>query len=300
MPQYLLIVLLIFSSINAEAKKKRGAKVAERVQTGLVIDCESGGILHAENARSRIYPASLTKIMTLYIAFDEIDSGKLSMNRKLSVSKNAEKMLPCKLGLKAGETISVYHAVMALIVRSANDAAVVLAENIAGSEEAFAKKMNKKAKELGMKDTVFKNSSGWHHAHQTTTPLDLAKLAIDLKNRHYKFYHLFSATNFTFRGQKIKGHNKITENYPYADGLKTGYTGPAGYNLVTTASRNGKDIVAVVTGSPSSASRDAKMVKLLDKHLGVEPRAAPKKSVKKSVKVASLVKKKPRSNISTR
>lgn len=292
--RYLFVMLMSLIICSAEAKHKKKAiqHQLKPPQTSMVVDCKTGKILHSENAHAHIYPASLTKIMTLYLAFDAIDSGKLSMNKKLFVSKNAELMRPSKLGLKHGEYISTYHAIMGLIVRSANDAAVVLAEQIAGSEENFAKKMNEKAKELGMNNTIFKNASGWHHIHQKTTPVDLAKLAIAIKKHHARFYHLFSYTNFAFKGQKIQGHNRVVANYPWADGLKTGYTSPAGFNLITTASKDNKDLVAIVTGSNSAKIRDTKMITLLDKHLGIEKKQPLKRSVKKNIKIASNMKNK--------
>lgn len=292
MAKRLIFLFLILFSCTSEAvkKKKKPPNLRPPLQTCLVADLGKGVILHSENASQRIYPASLTKVMTLYLTFDAINSGKLSMNDKLRVSRAAEKMKPSKLGLKSGEYISVYHAVMGLIVRSANDAAVTLAENIAGSEESFVRKMNAKAKELGMADTSFRNASGWHHDGQKTTAVDLAKLAISIKNYHNKFYYLFSATEFYFKGQKITGHNKVLATYPWADGLKTGYTSPSGYNLITTAAKDGKEIVAVVTGRPSASIRDSKMVELLDRHLGIK-RVYSKKSNKNNKKPLKVVSK---------
>ncbi len=237
-------------------------------QTSLVVDCKTGRILHDKDSTTRIYPASLTKLMTLYLLFEALDSGRLSMNQKLYVSKNAEKTLPSKLGLKAKESIIVRDAILALVVKSANDAAMVVAENIKGTEEKFAQLMNIRARHLGMKDTYFNNASGWHHPCQKTTARDLAKLSIAIKRDFPKYYSYFSKNHFVFRGNIVRGHNKVNEIYEGVEGLKTGYTIPAGYNLITVATRNNKSLVAIVTGGISAKSRDQQMVKLLDTHFG--------------------------------
>lgn len=279
--RFILIVISILLVTNANAKPKKSKKVAQTKstqsvslppQTSVVVDMEDGKILHAENANLRIYPASLTKVMTLYLAFEAIDKGQLSMNQMLPVSKRAADMRPSKLGLKAGSTISVKDAIMSLIVKSANDSSVVLGEAISGSsEERFADIMNKRARDLGMHNTTFRNASGWHHPEQKTTAIDMAKLAMALKRDFPKYYPLFSETSFVFNGQTYNGHNRVVEKYQWAEGLKTGFTNPAGYNLITTAAKDGKRLVGVVTGGRSGNSRNCKMVSLLDKHFGIEP-----------------------------
>lgn len=262
---------ILFSSDVYAAKKRKSASssvqsISAPLETSLVVNTNNGKVLHAKNAKKKIYPASLTKIMTLYLTFDAIESGKLSLNQKLLVSKRAENMRPCKLGLRAGESISVRDCILALVVRSANDAAVVLAERISGSEERFAKLMTLKAKQIGMRDTNFKNASGWHDSAQYTTALDLAKLAMATKHNHKRFYPFFSRTSFEYKGKLVRSHNRVTMTYAGAEGMKTGYTRAAGYNLVTVASRQGKSLVGVVTGGKSSSKRDAKMVELLNRH----------------------------------
>ncbi len=259
------IITFSISSCPAYAAKK---PVSLPTQTSLVVDYNTGRILHDRNSTTKIYPASLTKLMTLYLLFEALESGRLSINQKLYVSKNAEKMLPCKLGLKAKESITVREAILALVVKSANDAAMVVAENIKGSEEKFAQLMTIRAHQLGMKDTYFKNASGWHHPCQKTTARDLAKLSIAIKRDFPKYYSYFSKNDFVFRGNAIRGHNKVNETYEGVEGLKTGYTIPAGYNLITAATRNKKSLVAVVTGGRTAGSRDMAMVKLLDTHFG--------------------------------
>jgi D-alanyl-D-alanine carboxypeptidase (penicillin-binding protein 5/6) len=270
----IIFTILSFASSSFAAKKNMRKSCIKAkhsvIQTALIVDAESGKVLYSENATKLIYPASLTKMMTLYMLFEAIESGKLSMEQKLYVSKNASNMLPCKLGLKAGERITVRDAILGLIVKSANDVAVAVAENIAGSEDKFAQLMTRKAKVLGMHNTSFSNASGWHHSELKTTAIDLAKLAIALKRDYPTFYPFFSRTNFKFRDKNVIGHNAVTAEYPGAEGLKTGYTSKAGYNLVTVAMRNGKRLIGVITGSRSSKERNKKMTMLLNKYFGIQ------------------------------
>jgi D-alanyl-D-alanine carboxypeptidase (penicillin-binding protein 5/6) len=226
--------------------------------------------------------------MTLYMLFEALEAGKFALNDKLHVSPNATRAHPSKLHLKAGEQISVREAILALIVKSANDAAIVVAENIAGSEQKFAKLMNIRAKQLGMKNSFFTNASGWHHPAQKTTPIDLAKLSIAIKRDFPQYYGFFAKTSFKFKGKQINGHNRLTANYPGAEGLKTGFTNPAGCNLITVATRNGKTLVGVVTGSNKAIARDKKMASLLDKHFGIKnDNLKTKKAPKSKIKLAS-------------
>ena len=260
---WILFISLIFTEVTAKPRVK---KIQLSTPTSLVVDLKTGKILHEKNANTRVYPASLVKLMTSYLAFESIESGKLLMNQRLRVSERAEKMKPTKLGLLKGEYITVRDATLGVTIKSANDAAVVLAENIARSEVAFVGLMNSRAKQLGMKDTKFKNASGWHDPEQKTTARDVAKLAIALKRDFPRFYPIFSKTSFVFRGNVVEGHNNVTANYDGAEGLKTGYTIPSGYNLVTVASKNNKTLVGVVTGCATASSRDQTMVKLLEEN----------------------------------
>jgi D-alanyl-D-alanine carboxypeptidase (penicillin-binding protein 5/6) len=267
----IFIISLLFGNNCLAAKTIKTVEIYNKpIKTELVIDAKDGKILHEYNSREKIYPASLTKLMTLYLLFDALENHKIKMKTKFLVSYKAEKMKPSKLGLKSGEYINVQDVILALIVKSANDVAVVAAENLSGTENKFAKLMRITAKELGMNDSYFANASGWHDSSQKTTARDLAKLALAIKRDFPQYYSLFSKTNFNFRGKIIEGHNYITKNYDGAEGLKTGYTIPAGWNLVTTASRGNKTIVAVVTGGTSRQYRDNKMLKLLDKYFEVQ------------------------------
>lgn len=261
---FLLTILILAINPVWAAKKKRKSPARPK-QTSIVVNMNDGSVEHFEDAHKKIYPASLTKLMTLYLTFDALKKGKLKMSQKLKTSKAASKMKPCKLGLGVGQRITVEKAVDALIVRSANDVAVVLAEAVAGDEKRFASLMTRKARKLGMSSTTFKNASGWHHKDQKTTAIDMAKLAIALKRDHPEYYSRFGKSKFVFNGNTIYSHNKVTKQYDGAEGMKTGYTSHAGYNLVTTASRDGKSLVAVVTGGPTSVKRNKKVMSLLDK-----------------------------------
>jgi D-alanyl-D-alanine carboxypeptidase (penicillin-binding protein 5/6) len=268
--------LAVFS-LNADAKPhakkhKSGPLYAHYtpLQASLVVDADTGRILHSEKAKDKMYPASTVKMMTLYLAYDAIEKGKLSMNSMLPVSKHAEKQKPCKIWLKAGEKIALKDALVALHVKSANDAAVTIAEAIAGSEEKFAVLMNKKAKELGIHNTNFTNATGWHNPNQHSTAVDLAKLAIALENHHGKHaLPLMRKNTFAHKGQVINTHDKVLAHYPGAKVGKTGFHCPGGFNIVTTAERNGKNLVAVVTGGHSQPSRNKKITALLDTYFGV-------------------------------
>ncbi|PIR37443.1 MAG: hypothetical protein COV35_10145 [Alphaproteobacteria bacterium CG11_big_fil_rev_8_21_14_0_20_39_49] len=231
----------------------------------LVIDADTGVVLHQENAGKTRHPASLVKMMTLYMTFQAIERGELSMNQNLKVSARAAGMPASKLGLRRGSTITVKDAILALIVKSANDAAVVLAEGIGGSEWKFATMMNRMGKKLGMNETNFVNASGLHNSRQVTTAYDMARLAVALRRDYPRHYHLFNRTKFYFNGKVYQGHNKVASSYQGADGLKTGYINAAGFNLVTSVRRGGNSVVGVVLGGTTSKRRDRHMVQLLDR-----------------------------------
>lgn len=277
----LCIISVIMMVVSFNTAYGQGQLVSAPTPTSLVVDSKTGKILHEKNSNVKIYPASLTKLMTLYLLFEAIDSGQLKMNQKLYVSKKAEKMLPGKLGLKAHETITVKDSILGLIIKSANDVAVVVAENINGSEEKFVGLMNYRARQLGMKSTRFANASGWHHPAQKTTARDLARLALAIKRDFPKHYHIFAKNSFVFRGKIIKGHNKVNETYYGAEGLKTGYTNPAGYNVITAATRQNKSLLAIVTGCKSSALRNEQTIKLLDAHFHSSPSLMQRRDIAK-------------------
>lgn len=264
-------VTVLTSSFAYGAKGAKKKHIPLPVQTSLVVDSKTGKILHEKNATTKIYPASLTKLMTLYLLFESIESNKLSLNKQLYISHNAEKMPPCKLGVRKGEYITIKEAIGALATKSANDVAVAVAENISGTEGRFVKMMNARAHQLGMKDTHFTNASGWHNPKQKTTAKDLAKLSMAIKRDYLPYYKFLAKNSFVFRGKVVRGHNRVNERYAGSEGLKTGYTAPSGYNLITAATRKNLSLVAIVTGGRSAASRDQQMIQLLDKHFNSIP-----------------------------
>ena len=240
------------------------AKPVWAISSTLVADVQSGYVLHAKNADVQQFPASLTKVMTLYITFDALEKGLISMDDLLPISKHAASQPKSKLYLKEGSVISVRDAILALIVKSANDAAVVLAEALAPSEEAFALMMTRFAKDLGLTHTTFKNASGLHDPEQVTSAKDMAVLAIAMINHFPQYYPLFSTKSFKFNGKTYYSHNGILLYYKGAEGFKTGFISAVGYNIVSTAKRNGRTLVGVVIGENTAEKRDRKMRSLLD------------------------------------
>jgi D-alanyl-D-alanine carboxypeptidase len=233
----------------------------------IVVDANSGAVLHATNPDARRHPASLTKIMTLYLLFEQLEGGKLKLDSALKVSAEARGQTPTKLGLKPGTTLAVEDAIKGMVTRSANDAAVVVAEAIAGSESEFAKLMTRKAQALGMKGTVYKNASGLPDDNQVTTARDQSILGRAIQERFPRYYKYFSIRSFTFRGQSIANHNRLLGKVDGVDGIKTGYINASGFNLVTSVHRGNRYLVAVVMGGGSGASRDARMRELINEKI---------------------------------
>jgi D-alanyl-D-alanine carboxypeptidase len=229
-----------------------------------VMHADSGDVLFARYADERRYPASLTKMMTLYLLFEELEAGRLTMNSELSVSSQAAGQPPSKLGLTAGSNIKVEEAIDALIVKSANDVAVVVAESISGSEWRFAQKMTERAHQLGMRRTTFRNASGLPNSKQTTTARDLATLGRRLVQDFPQYYPYFSTESFTWNGRVYRTHNRLIKTFEGAEGLKTGYTRRSGFNLVTSANREGNRLIGVVLGGRSVGTRDAHMREILN------------------------------------
>jgi D-alanyl-D-alanine carboxypeptidase len=230
----------------------------------LVVDASTGDVLEAIEPNHRWYPASLTKMMTVYLAFREIEAKRLALGETLSVSEHAAAQPGTELGLAAGDTMTAEQAILATILQSANDAAVVLAERIAGSEEAFAASMTTTARSLGMTRTVFRNASGLPNPEQITTARDMAILARALLRDFPQHYHFFSAQSFTFGNRSYPTINGILSHYPGADGIKTGFTCGSGYNLVASAQRDGRRLIGVVLGARTPSDRIFEMASLLD------------------------------------
>jgi len=229
----------------------------------IVVDANSGTVLHSTNPDAPRHPASLTKIMTLYLLFEQLEAGKLKLDSPLQVSKEAAGQMPTKLGLKPGSTLAVEDAIKGMVTRSANDAAVVVAEAIAGDEDAFAKLMTRKAQALGMSRTIYKNASGLPDSGQITTARDQSTLGRAVQERFPRYYKYFSIRTFVFRGQSIGNHNNLLGRVEGVDGIKTGYVNASGFNLVTSVHRGNRYLVAVVMGGSSAGSRDAKMRDLI-------------------------------------
>ena len=233
----------------------------------IVVDGNTGAVLEESNPDAPRHPASLTKVMTLYLLFERLDAGTLRLDTPLTVSAHAAAQAPTKLGLKPGQTISVEDAIKGIVTRSANDAAVVIAENLAGSEEAFARLMTQKARELGMSRTTYVNASGLPDDEQITTARDQALLGRDIQDRFPRYYRFFSTTAFVFRGQTIRGHNHLLGSVPGVDGIKTGFTNASGFNLMTSLHRDGRYLVGVVLGGRSAFERDAHMRSLIETNI---------------------------------
>ncbi len=232
-------------------------------RSALLVNANNGAVLYAENALRPSYPASLAKLMTIFLVFEAIEAGTFSSTSKLPISATAAAQPPVKLGLKAGQYINVEKAITALIVMSANDVAVVVAEAIAGSHGAFVDMMNAKAKLLGMSGSRFRNASGLPDPEQITTARDMAFLATALLNAFPTYYQRFAKLAFEFNGRHIDTHNNFLRSFNGAEGLKTGFTCKAGFNLVASASRGGKRLIGVVLGAASARTRDARMTQLM-------------------------------------
>ena len=232
-----------------------------------VIDARTGQVLFARNADARRYPASLTKMMTLYLVFEAIESGRISKSTRIPVSAKAAAEAPSKIGLKAGSSITVDNAIMALVTKSANDVATAIGEHLGGSEAAFARMMTAKAKQLGMNSTQFRNAHGLPNAQQHTTARDMAILGIALREHFPRHYSYFSTRSFTLGKQRFGNHNRLLGRVQGVDGIKTGYIRASGFNLVSSVQDNGRSIVAVVMGGQSGRSRDDHMAALIREHL---------------------------------
>ncbi|HET7716281.1 MAG TPA: D-alanyl-D-alanine carboxypeptidase family protein [Bauldia sp.] len=244
----------------------------------IVVDAKTGKVLYSSNADTKAYPASLTKMMTLYLTFEALEARRISLDTRIRVSSHAAAQPPSKLGLKAGQTITVKDAILSLITRSANDMATALAEHLAGSESAFAVKMTARARSLGMRNTTFKNANGLPNTAQVTTARDMALLGRALQDRFPTYFRYFKTTSFTYNGAKIGNHNRLLGKVEGVDGIKTGYTRASGFNLVTSVNRGDRRLVAVVLGGSSGSSRDARMQKLIEEYIRKAsrgPRTAP-------------------------
>ena len=277
--------VVVFTSDSAEARRARAHRhYAHHHSTthqsdedrdsyspkfsSIIVDANSGATLTSTSPDGIRHPASLTKIMTLYLLFERLDAGKIKLDTEMPVSEHASDQAPTKLGLHPGQTIRVEDAIKGLVTRSANDAAVVIAEAIGGDEDSFAKLMTRKARALGMSRTTYRNASGLPDDEQVTTARDQANLGRAIQDRFPRYYRYFSTVTFNYHGQSIRNHNHLLGEVEGVDGIKTGYTRASGFNLVTSMRRGNRHLVGVVMGGRSGGSRDATMRSLLAENLG--------------------------------
>lgn len=269
---------VIFTTDAAEARRHRRHYAHHRVQrdvsessspkfASIIVDGNSGSVLQATSPDGIRHPASLTKIMTLYLLFERLESGKMKLDTEMPVSQHAADQDPTKLNLRAGQTIRVEDAIKGLVTRSANDAAVVIAEAIGGDEDDFAAMMTRKARSLGMSKTVYRNANGLPNDEQVTTARDQATLGRAIQERFPRYYRYFATSTFNWRGQSIRNHNHLLGSVEGVDGIKTGYTRASGFNLVTSMRRGNRHLIGVVLGGRSGGSRDAIMRNLLAENL---------------------------------
>jgi D-alanyl-D-alanine carboxypeptidase len=264
-----LSAALIFSiadTADAKARKKKRIAykpVPERLAI-ISIDAETNEVLSSQFADELRHPASLTKVMTLYMLFDALEAGDIKMDDRVPFSANAAAQSPTKLGVPAGGSISVEQAIYALVIQSANDAATAVAEKLGGTERKFAAMMTTKARELGMDKTTFVNASGLPDVRQITTARDMATMSQAIMRNHPDMYGYFSATDMAFGKAQFRNHNRLLGKVEGVDGIKTGYTRMSGFNLTTSAVRDGQRIIAVVLGGQTSRSRDLKMQSLIE------------------------------------
>ncbi|MET3994077.1 D-alanyl-D-alanine carboxypeptidase [Bradyrhizobium sp. JR7.2] len=274
----LTVTAVVIFTDAAEARRHRRQYAHHRVQrdvsdssspkfASIIVDGNSGSVLQATSPDGIRHPASLTKIMTLYLLFERLESGRMKLDTEMPVSQHAADQDPTKLNLRAGQTIRVEDAIKGLVTRSANDAAVVIAEAIGGDEDDFAQMMTRKARSLGMSKTVYRNANGLPNDEQVTTARDQATLGRAIQERFPRYYRYFATSTFNWRGQSIRNHNHLLGSVEGVDGIKTGYTRASGFNLVTSMRRGNRHLIGVVLGGRSGGSRDATMRNLLAENL---------------------------------
>jgi D-alanyl-D-alanine carboxypeptidase len=265
----LATALVLASCQTSEVLDAKQAAVRAQPEryASVVIDMSSGKELYGYSENATRYPASLTKMMTLYLVFEALSDGRVQKSTQIPISANAAGQPPSKIGLKAGQSIDVDTAIRAISVKSANDISVAIAEYLGGSEEAFASQMTAKARALGMSRTTFRNASGLHDPAQVTTAEDMARLGVALKRRFPQHFGYFSLKQVNINGRIITGHNKVLDTVAGANGIKTGYTRASGFNLVTSVDRNGKSLIAVILGEDSARARDQRMAALVTAYM---------------------------------
>ncbi len=253
-----------FAIVTALAMACLATPTSATETASIVIDAKSGAILHGEAIDRAVHPASLAKMMTLYLTFEALKGRAFRAGTRLKTSAHAARQRPARLGLRRGDAITVQESILALVTKSANDVAVVLAEAISGSEARFADRMNAKAKHLGLRNTFFRNASGLHSGRQRSTSRDLALLAGALFRDFPEYATYFAVQKFRFKGRTHQNHNDFLKSYPGADGIKTGYIRASGYNLAASVSRGGKRLIGIVLGEKSPDAREQRMRTLFD------------------------------------
>ncbi len=294
----LILSLAMFAgSSDALAKKNYNKKKAKEnpKYASIVMDADTGMILSQRYADKVLHPASLTKMMTLLMAFEALDRGEVRKTDRIRISKRAASMVPSKLGLPAGSRIKIEDAIYVLVTKSANDIAVAMAEHLGGSEGKFAAMMTARARTIGMSKTRFKNASGLHNKYQVTTARNMAQLGRYILQRYPHYYRYFSTKSFTYRGKTYRNHNRLMTTYKGMDGFKTGYINASGFNLVASANQNGRRLIGVVFGGRTTKSRNSHMANILDtgfKKAGrvrvARAKAAPRPASKPSYGLASM------------
>ena len=269
----------LMSAGAAEARSKKHSRKSQKSHVtrssggysppyaAIIVDANSGRTMYAVDETAPRHPASVTKVMTLFMVFEQLERGTISLDTELRVSARAAAMAPSKIGFRPGETIAVEDAIKALVTKSANDVASAIAENLAGSEEEFAERMTRKARQLGMTGTVYRNASGLPDREQITTARDLAILGRAIQDRFPRHYRFFQTRTFHYAGRAIGNHNRLLGKVEGVDGIKTGFTNASGFNLLTSAKLNGRHVIGVVLGGRSAATRDATMANLIRTNL---------------------------------
>lgn len=263
----LVLLAAFLSACSTQSALESVAPLSSDKYAAIVVDANTGKVLFDRNSRDLRYPASLTKMMTLYMLFEALETGRVDPAAQLPVTAFAASKPPSRLGLRPGQHIDVQTAILALCVRSANDVATVVAEYLGDSEARFAEMMTSKARQLGMNSTTFRNASGLPDADQRTSARDMAVLSTALRKRFPQHYHYFSNREFSYAGKIIRGHNDLLGRVDGVDGLKTGYIRASGFNLATSAGRGGRRIVAVVMGGETARARNAHMEELIEMYL---------------------------------
>ena len=258
-----LALTTVASPAAAQPVFQQLAAASQSKYAAIVVDAKSGEVLYAKRADAPRYPASITKVMTLYLTFEALAAGKIHLDDPVMFSPRAAAQSPTKLGVPAGQTITVSEAMQALAIKSANDVAVAMAEKLGGTESRFAALMTLRAKELGMTNTHFANASGLPNSRQISTARDIAILSRAVMRDYPQYYKLFSQREMTFRGQTLRNHNGLLHRMPGVDGLKTGFTNASGFNLAVSAVRDNRRLIAVVMGGPTTRARDENAESLL-------------------------------------